>query len=178
MSQSNRKKNKSYSWHDSLICHDGVTWATHTCLCHMRDSSDSYVFRKRFICATYLYVCSGTWLIHMCDMTDACCCWCCCCLFINSTQHPSLHTNTKKNWHTYARLFGTSSVGNLPDCEWHAAAPGLKPLRLLRARMYLNHEGNRKGDVSQSWGQPNTRVHIQYSLFVCLSLFVWVCSLE
>jgi len=26
--------------------------------------------------------------------------------------------------------------------------------------MYLNHEGNRKGDISPSCGQPNTRVHI------------------
>jgi len=27
-------------------------------------------------------------------------------------------------------------------------------------RMYLDHEGNRKVDISPSWGQPNTRVHI------------------
>jgi len=25
--------------------------------------------------------------------------------------------------------------------------------------MYLDHEGNRKGDISPSWGQPDTRVH-------------------
>ena len=25
--------------------------------------------------------------------------------------------------------------------------------------MYLDHEGNRIGDISLSWGQPNTRVH-------------------
>ena len=25
--------------------------------------------------------------------------------------------------------------------------------------MYLDHEGNRTGDTSPSWGQPNTRVH-------------------
>ena len=26
-------------------------------------------------------------------------------------------------------------------------------------RIYLDHEGNRKGDIIPSWGQPNTRVH-------------------
>jgi len=25
--------------------------------------------------------------------------------------------------------------------------------------MYLDHEGNHKGDISPSWGQANTRVH-------------------
>jgi len=28
-----------------------------------------------------------------------------------------------------------------------------------RAQNYLDHEGNRTGDISPSWGQPNTRVH-------------------
>jgi len=28
-------------------------------------------------------------------------------------------------------------------------------------RMYLAHEGNRKGNISPSWGQPDTRVHIR-----------------
>jgi len=30
-------------------------------------------------------------------------------------------------------------------------------------RMYLDHEGNRKYDISPSWGQPNTRVHTTLS---------------
>ena len=27
--------------------------------------------------------------------------------------------------------------------------------------MYLDHEGNRTRDISQSWGQPDMRVHIR-----------------
>jgi len=30
-----------------------------------------------------------------------------------------------------------------------------------KSRMYLDHEGNCKGKISPSWGQPNTRVHIR-----------------
>jgi len=33
--------------------------------------------------------------------------------------------------------------------------------------MYLDHEGNRKGDKSPSWGQPNTRVHIRTIETLC-----------
>jgi hypothetical protein len=38
--------------------------------------------------------------------------------------------------------------------------------------MYLDHEGNRKGDISPSWGQPNTRVHICTTVVAIVPLLI------
>jgi len=53
--------------------------------------------------------------------------------------------------------------------------------------MYLDHEGNRKGDISPSWGQPNTRIQsvitlINYNKYLFaeafLNFFNWTENLQ